>query len=498
MGLAATAMLLAAPATHAATLPVTKLADTSDGVCSAGDCSLREAVQAANATGAEDEVVLPAGVVQITRFGVDDASSVGDLDVTQDLIIRGAGAAASTIQNFADDRVLDLLGSGTDLRLRDVTIAGGRRVGGGSETGGGVASAADGLLSIERAVFRGNLAQGAASSAYGGAVYKSTGRLEVRDSAFVGNRAFSLGFGGAVFLNSLGTTAAFENVTMAGNSASGSGGALFSNNAIAASLSYVTITGNQAGSSGGAISGDADSFTLRSSVVGGNSSGVSPDCEPDFNPTSAGGNVGPSACGLAAPADTLTAEPQLGPLTATAIPVMEPLAGSPAIDRAAGACPAADARGLARPQGGACDAGAGERAVAPPAPPTPGAITAPGPATPGPTVFLPGPPRVVVAESRVTLPSRVQVDRRRRRVAVQLRCTGGAPCTGTLRLTARRGSRTVTLATARFVVPSGASRTIAANLTAAARSLLRRRPSLSARLRVEPAGAQTRTVSLRR
>lgn len=51
--------LIAAPA---ATFTVTKTADTYDGACNA-DCSLREALQAANATQAADLVMIPAGTV---------------------------------------------------------------------------------------------------------------------------------------------------------------------------------------------------------------------------------------------------------------------------------------------------------------------------------------------------------------------------------------------------------------------------------------------------
>jgi CSLREA domain-containing protein len=52
-------MALSTAAT-AATFTVTKTADTNDGACNA-DCSLREAIVAANALPGADIVVLPAG-----------------------------------------------------------------------------------------------------------------------------------------------------------------------------------------------------------------------------------------------------------------------------------------------------------------------------------------------------------------------------------------------------------------------------------------------------
>ena len=73
------------------------------------------------------------------------------------------------------------------------------------------------------------------------------------------------------------------------------------------------------------------------------------------------------------------ADPRLGPLVDNGGPTrtMRLLAGSPAIDAVAvinAGCPATDQRGLARPQGAACDAGAYELAA-------PGATTGPAAAT---------------------------------------------------------------------------------------------------------------------
>src|SRR4029453_4363971 len=68
---------------YAATYTVTKTADTADGACDA-DCSLREAVIAANSTPiTADTISLPAGTYTLTRSGAnEDAGSTGDLDIT--------------------------------------------------------------------------------------------------------------------------------------------------------------------------------------------------------------------------------------------------------------------------------------------------------------------------------------------------------------------------------------------------------------------------------
>src|SRR3954470_24485656 len=72
----------------------------------ADGCSLREAVQASNQTGANDEIVLAAG-----RYGLntDDSLNANELTVNAatggdsagTLLIRGAGARATTIDGNA-------------------------------------------------------------------------------------------------------------------------------------------------------------------------------------------------------------------------------------------------------------------------------------------------------------------------------------------------------------------------------------------------------------
>src|SRR4029079_7151124 len=74
-----------------ATYVVTKTADTADGACDA-DCSLREAVIAANAARQPALVVVPPGVFALTLVGAaEDEGATGDLDVRVALELRGAG-----------------------------------------------------------------------------------------------------------------------------------------------------------------------------------------------------------------------------------------------------------------------------------------------------------------------------------------------------------------------------------------------------------------------
>lgn len=362
-------VILGASVAHGATFTVTKTVDSFDGVCDS-DCSLREAVQAANANATADEVTLPTGVLRLSIFGAtEDANASGDIDVTQDITIRGAGAALTTVFQDAGDRVFDVVAAGADVTMRDVTIEGGRSP--LDEQGGGIDHPQPGDLVLERVVMRGNVAVGS-STGYGGGIHKAGGRLVVSDSAVIGNVANGSGFGGGIFVTMLSTAVTMTNVTIADNRANQNGGGIFSNNAIAATFVNVTITRNHSTNGAGGVDGDVGGFRFRSSVVSDNTrtSPGNTDCPLSFAPASDGGNVGAGACGFTLPSDVATGNAGLEPLTtASVIPVAVPGVGSPALDRAIGQCPATDARALPRPQGPACDAGAAERAVAvPPAP----------------------------------------------------------------------------------------------------------------------------------
>ncbi|HEX8264110.1 MAG TPA: Ig-like domain-containing protein [Pyrinomonadaceae bacterium] len=128
---------LAAPV---ATYTVNTTADTSDGVCDA-NCSLRDAIRAANATaGIADIVAIPAGTYTLTIGPSDDSPAdasmqqSGDLDIRDDLTITGAGQATTIIQAGTSpangiDRVLHVRQAGAavvDLSISGVTIRNGK------------------------------------------------------------------------------------------------------------------------------------------------------------------------------------------------------------------------------------------------------------------------------------------------------------------------------------------------------------------------------------
>lgn len=87
---------------HAATFTVTRFDDPAPGACDVGDCSLREAVIAANAAAGADNVDLPAGTYVLSIADGSEAASAtdasqGDLDVTDDLGIVVPSGGTATI-----------------------------------------------------------------------------------------------------------------------------------------------------------------------------------------------------------------------------------------------------------------------------------------------------------------------------------------------------------------------------------------------------------------
>jgi len=106
-------VLGAAPAAWASTFTVTRTDDPVPGTCDIGDCSLREAIIAANAAPGADRIVLGSGLTYNLTLGPADASGAltavsGDLDIVDALTIDGNG---SVVDAGGLDRVLDIQGS---------------------------------------------------------------------------------------------------------------------------------------------------------------------------------------------------------------------------------------------------------------------------------------------------------------------------------------------------------------------------------------------------
>ncbi|HEX2641491.1 MAG TPA: CSLREA domain-containing protein, partial [Thermoanaerobaculia bacterium] len=199
IGLAAASALPAA----ATVFTVTKTDDTLDGACDL-DCSLREAVTAANGAAGSDVIILPEGRYILARPGADeDQAASGDLDLRSDIVLLGGGALTTTIDGGLIDRILDIP-SGATVEIQDVTVRGGR------VNGNGAGIRALGNLALRRVTVTANEATGTGFGA--GLYFDGDNTLTVESSAFTLNTG--AGGGGGL---ALGGTASFTNVTISGN-----------------------------------------------------------------------------------------------------------------------------------------------------------------------------------------------------------------------------------------------------------------------------------------
>ncbi|HUF52437.1 MAG TPA: choice-of-anchor Q domain-containing protein [Dehalococcoidia bacterium] len=215
-------------------------------------CSLRAAIQEANALAGPDVITLPAGTYNLTRSGAgEDSASTGDLDITSDLTINGAGAATTIIDAGDLDRVFHVL-SGT-VSISGVTIRNGNLGG----DGGGIYNS--GILELTNSTVSDNTAGD------GGGIYNYYGNVTLTNSTVSGNGATN----GAGIRN-LGTLT-LTNSTVSDNTA-GDGGGIFNSGTL--TLTNSTVSGNTAGREGGGIY-NYHNLTLTNSTVSGNSANYS-------------------------------------------------------------------------------------------------------------------------------------------------------------------------------------------------------------------------------
>src|SRR5258708_3036222 len=137
--------LAGAQAAHAADFAVNSTADLPDAkpgdhlcITAAATCTLRAAVQEANADGGANTIFIPRGyyrlrippAIEAGAAGQDDAGA-GDLDITAPLTIRGAGARQTIIDGGGLDRVFSNA-SNVASSITNLTITGGDSTGGGT------------------------------------------------------------------------------------------------------------------------------------------------------------------------------------------------------------------------------------------------------------------------------------------------------------------------------------------------------------------------------
>lgn len=333
-------LMLAWTAT-AATFTVNSTADFPDsaagnGTCSTGntlpsgqpECTLRAAVQEANALAGADEIVVPAGTYNLSLAASCTYRDRGNsnpltmisrtLCIVGETKITGAGATSTIIDGQTASRVF-FISDGAVVTLSKLTAQNGKLFGADAHfDGGGGGINNQGVLTILDSAVSGNYSEAGggglftsgsltirnssissnsafANNAVGGGIFVRAGNLVIADSTLAGNGAGSLGggieviagtvsIGGSTFSNNTasagggmrlyGGTAYVTNSTFTGNTTTSAGGAIRIEPTGAVYLNNVTIARNTTnGQAGGGIYGTA---YMRNSIVAANVSINSP------------------------------------------------------------------------------------------------------------------------------------------------------------------------------------------------------------------------------
>lgn len=301
-------------------------------------CTLRAAIQEADATIGDDTITVPTGIYLLTIPGGNEAwAASGDLNITDNLTITGAGAAQTIIDGNGLDRVFDqsyahfFTISGVTIRngnalnnagytleivgggirnwgvgittVNDSVISGNKAV-----DGGGVYNISNGIVVLNRTTVSGNTANTNGGgicnftfgttrindstiennrAAYGGGLFNSFRSMAtITNSTFNGNYAL---IGGAITTQYSQGVVTLRNSTLSGNRATTGGGAIRVSPGDTVNLNNVTLTNNRTTSpsaaGGGGIYNTNGTVNFSNSLIAGNidAGATSPDCGGNLN-----------------------------------------------------------------------------------------------------------------------------------------------------------------------------------------------------------------------
>ncbi len=284
-------------AVSAATFTVTKIADTNDGVCDA-DCSLREAIAAANLTADNDTIGFSAAIFGAAAQTIVLSGTDLIINNAGTLLINGTGTNLLTVSGNNASRVFTN-NTGSAAEIRNLRATGGNGVSTvGTGRGGGVYNNA-GVLTLTNVVIIGNatangggvnnagtatlnlvnctISNNSATGSGGGLQNFGGNTMNIIGSTVSGNTSNSTGVGGGG-LQANGTVS-IANSTFSGNTATGgSGGGIYYNGTVL-TMNNVTIANNTStNNAGGFQKATTNPANLRNNIIAGNTGGgTSPD-----------------------------------------------------------------------------------------------------------------------------------------------------------------------------------------------------------------------------
>ncbi|MCP2288520.1 CSLREA domain-containing protein [Nocardia amikacinitolerans] len=307
-------------------------ADPQSGLCrtAAGNCTLRAAIQTANARPGST-IVVPEGRYILTIppdpqkvQGRNPDPTTGDLNITAPTTLRGAGRDRTVLDSNGIDRVLSISAPAT---LTGSTVTGGvtaqHEIPYYDTGGGGISNSSN--LVLDDVAVRGN------SAGYGGGIFNVPGSdLQTRNTIITGNTS---GEAGGVRCDN---TCTFTDSTISDNRVvnpevwyrpggfAGRGGGVDVRGRGVVTFDRSTVTGNSASDAGGGINVapayldtlprlltdvidvPVGTVVLRNSTIRGNTSGtVRDNCAKVFaRIVSEGGNTSDdTSCDLTGPGD---------------------------------------------------------------------------------------------------------------------------------------------------------------------------------------------------
>jgi CSLREA domain-containing protein len=274
------ALFCCAASALAKTYAPTRTDDPAPGKCKPGNCSLREAVNAANAHAGEDTIVLRRGATyKLTRvpsdLGFDDSVTVVT-DGSRPATIDARGHGSIFVEPIGGEepqltlKRLVLTGATNGAIVGDVIRVTRSRLHGNEATNGSGGAISAGILFLNRSAVAENRAAFA-----GGGIYVDRGITMVGSKVFA-NHAATEGGGLLLGVPEQDNTSSMtiKTSTIAGNRAGGFGGGIY-NLAEGVEVERTTIAKNRAGQGGGGLANVSvdfnDSFFFGSSITLGNS-----------------------------------------------------------------------------------------------------------------------------------------------------------------------------------------------------------------------------------